>query len=108
MSPLLVGRESECAALRTHLAETGRVILVSGEAGAGKTTLVEHVLAGTMRPTKPPPHLATDGLAQPGEFRGQRHRSPVCVEAAGIRQHPHQRPADRIVLWPDRGARLSE
>jgi len=47
MSPSLVGREGECAALRTHLAQTGRVILVSGEAGAGKTTLVEHVLAGT-------------------------------------------------------------
>lgn len=49
MSPLLVGREHECAMLRTHLAGTERavrVILVSGEAGVGKTTLVEHVLAG--------------------------------------------------------------
>lgn len=47
MSPSLVGREHECAALRAHLGNVGRVILVSGEAGAGKTTLVEHVLAGT-------------------------------------------------------------
>jgi DNA-binding CsgD family transcriptional regulator len=47
MNPLLIGRENECAALRARLADTARVILVSGEAGVGKTTLVEHVLVGT-------------------------------------------------------------
>jgi DNA-binding CsgD family transcriptional regulator len=57
----LVGRDAECAALRHRLTApagaalagaalagseaAGPVVLVAGEAGAGKTTLVEHVLA---------------------------------------------------------------
>jgi DNA-binding CsgD family transcriptional regulator/tetratricopeptide (TPR) repeat protein len=46
MSRPLVGRDAECAALRHRLtAAAGPVVLVAGEAGAGKTTLVEHVLA---------------------------------------------------------------
>ena len=51
MDGLLVGRDAECAALRGCLAVSGTgpvpVVLVAGEAGAGKTTLVEHVLATT-------------------------------------------------------------
>jgi hypothetical protein len=49
MDGLLVGRDAECAALRSRLAVSQAgpvpVVLVGGEAGAGKTTLVEHVLA---------------------------------------------------------------
>src|SRR5690349_16640905 len=49
MDRFLVGRDAECAALRSRLtaARTGptSVVLVAGEAGVGKTTLVEHVLA---------------------------------------------------------------
>jgi len=49
MDRVLAGRDAECAALRRALAAApGRrppVILVSGEGGAGKTTLVEHVIA---------------------------------------------------------------
>jgi DNA-binding CsgD family transcriptional regulator/tetratricopeptide (TPR) repeat protein len=49
MDRFLVGRDAECAALGSRLtaARTGQasVVLVAGEAGAGKTTLVEHVLA---------------------------------------------------------------
>jgi len=52
MDRVLVGRDAECAALRAGLAAAqapwggaGSVILVAGEGGAGKTTLVEHVLA---------------------------------------------------------------
>jgi predicted ATPase/DNA-binding NarL/FixJ family response regulator len=51
MDGLLVGRDAECAALRGRLAVTeagpAPVVLVTGEAGAGKTTLVEQVLATT-------------------------------------------------------------
>ncbi len=51
MGRLLVGRDAECAAVRSSLAVSRAgpvpVVLVAGEAGAGKTTLVEHVLATT-------------------------------------------------------------
>jgi DNA-binding CsgD family transcriptional regulator/tetratricopeptide (TPR) repeat protein len=51
MSGSLAGRAAETDALRRCLrtASTGRapVVLVSGEAGVGKTALVEHVLTGT-------------------------------------------------------------
>ena len=51
MDRVLVGRDAECAVLRRALSAAPgrrpRVILVSGESGAGKTTLVEHVLAHT-------------------------------------------------------------
>jgi predicted ATPase len=54
MDGLLVGRDAECGALRSRLAisRAGPVplVLVTGEAGAGKTTLVEHVLASTSTP----------------------------------------------------------
>src|SRR5262249_12336099 len=54
MGRVLVGRDAECAALSRALAAAqGRgapVVLVSGEAGAGKTTLVEHVLPCTGMP----------------------------------------------------------
>jgi DNA-binding CsgD family transcriptional regulator/tetratricopeptide (TPR) repeat protein len=57
MTGMLVGRDAECAALRGAITEATRargapargapgsvVVLVAGEAGAGKTMLVEHVL----------------------------------------------------------------
>jgi DNA-binding CsgD family transcriptional regulator/tetratricopeptide (TPR) repeat protein len=51
MDRVLVGRDAECAGLRRALTVAqGRrapVVLVSGEGGAGKTTLVEYVLART-------------------------------------------------------------
>jgi predicted ATPase/DNA-binding CsgD family transcriptional regulator len=54
MDGLLVGREAECAALGRLLAVSPAgpvpVVLVAGEAGAGKTTLVEHVLATLSTP----------------------------------------------------------
>jgi DNA-binding CsgD family transcriptional regulator/tetratricopeptide (TPR) repeat protein len=50
----VVGRDAECAMLRRCLAAprggAGSIVLVAGEAGAGKTTLVEHVLAATATP----------------------------------------------------------
>ena len=49
MTQAFVGREDEIAALRAHFAEvavgTPRVLLIDGEAGIGKTTLVERFLA---------------------------------------------------------------
>ncbi len=53
MTGLLVGREAERAALRGRAglpgAGPGPVVLVTGEAGAGKTTLVEDALAAPPR-----------------------------------------------------------
>src|SRR5262245_58978922 len=52
----LVGREAQVEALQAllHGAPAGRppVTLVAGEAGIGKTALVEHVLAGTGQPVR--------------------------------------------------------
>ena len=54
MDGLLVGRDAECVALHGLLAVPRAgpvpVVLVTGEAGAGKTTLVEHVLATLSTP----------------------------------------------------------
>jgi DNA-binding NarL/FixJ family response regulator len=54
MDGLLVGRDAECTTLRSRLAVSRAgpvpVVLVAGEAGAGKTSLVEHVLATTCTP----------------------------------------------------------
>ncbi len=54
MVRLLVGRDAECDALRRGLSASHAgpraVVLVTGEGGAGKTTLVEHVLARTATP----------------------------------------------------------
>ncbi|MEP7022557.1 MAG: AAA family ATPase [Actinomycetota bacterium] len=54
MSGPVVGRDAEGAVLRRRLAAPpggqGTVVLVAGEAGAGKTRLVEHVLAATGTP----------------------------------------------------------
>jgi DNA-binding CsgD family transcriptional regulator len=54
MDRLLVGREAQAEALRAFLrgATAGRppVMLVAGEAGVGKTALVDHALAGAGQP----------------------------------------------------------
>jgi hypothetical protein len=42
---MLVGRDAECAVLRRATTAGPVVVLIAGEAGAGKTTLAEHVLA---------------------------------------------------------------
>jgi predicted ATPase len=59
--PLLVGREAELAALRQALAQALRgqrqVVLVSGEAGLGKTTVVDAFLATLAPDLAPEPPL---------------------------------------------------
>jgi DNA-binding winged helix-turn-helix (wHTH) protein len=56
LPPLLVGRDAEVAALRQHLGQAlqgqRQVVLVSGEAGLGKTTVVDAFLA-TLAPDPP-------------------------------------------------------
>ncbi len=51
--PLLVGRDRELALLRMRLTEmlkgSGRLILVGGEAGIGKTTLVRSLTDEALR-----------------------------------------------------------
>ena len=54
MSRPVVGRDAECDVLRRSLdpprGGPGTVVLVTGEAGAGKSALVEHVLAASATP----------------------------------------------------------
>ncbi|MFZ0667056.1 MAG: AAA family ATPase, partial [Acidimicrobiales bacterium] len=54
LSPVMVGRGSQLARLRFLAGASGdpRVALVSGEAGSGKTRLIQELLAGIERPTK--------------------------------------------------------
>ncbi|HEY7011228.1 MAG TPA: ATP-binding protein, partial [Streptosporangiaceae bacterium] len=55
-SGVLVGREAQVEALQEFLhggpAGSPRVMLVAGEAGVGKTALVDHVLAGAGQPVR--------------------------------------------------------
>ncbi|MGH2615137.1 MAG: AAA family ATPase, partial [Thermomicrobiales bacterium] len=41
LCPITIGRSVEIAALHTFLAQSGGVLLISGEAGVGKTRLVQ-------------------------------------------------------------------
>src|SRR5262252_7954264 len=56
VSGVLVGREAQVEALQESLegAPAGRppVVLVAGEAGVGKTALVDHVLVGSGQPVR--------------------------------------------------------
>src|SRR5439155_808886 len=98
MDRVLVGRDAECAALRRALAAApGRrapVILVSGEAGAGKTTLVEHVLAHTGTPVLSGRAADWAGAAYDVLARALR---PAVREKAG--------PLPRVLsqIFPERG-----
>jgi hypothetical protein len=55
-SGVLVGREAQVEALQEflHGGPAGRppVMLIAGEAGVGKTALVDHVLAGAGQPVR--------------------------------------------------------
>jgi hypothetical protein len=92
-----------CAALRRALAAArGRrppVILIAGEAGAGKTTLVEHVLARTGTPVLPGRAAEWAGTAYDVLGRALR---PAIRDAAG--------PVPRILaqIMPERGAPPAE
>jgi DNA-binding CsgD family transcriptional regulator len=103
MDRVLVGRDAECAALRRALAAArGRrppVILVAGEAGAGKTTLVEHVLVSTGTPVLP--GRATEWAGAAYDVLGRALR-PAIMDTAG--------PVPRVLaqIIPERGAPPAE
>ena len=111
MDRVLVGRDAECAELRRALlpgpgaagaAARGRrppVILVAGEAGAGKTTLVEHVLARTGTPVLPGRAAEWAGAAYDVLGRALR---PAIRDTAG--------PVPRVLaqIIPERGAPPAE
>ena len=63
LSPVMVGRDAELERLRRLLQPTGdpRVALVSGEAGVGKTRLVQELLASA-----PPSTVVLSGRAEQG------------------------------------------
>jgi DNA-binding CsgD family transcriptional regulator len=111
MDRVLVGRDAECATLRRALlpgrcaagaAAQGRrppVILVAGEAGAGKTTLVEHVLARTGTPVLSGRAAEWAGAAYDVLGRALR---PAIRDTAG--------PGPRVLaqIIPERGAPPAE
>lgn len=103
MDRVLVGRDAECAALRRALAAGRRprppVILVAGEAGAGKTALVEHVLARTGTPALP--GRATEWAGTAYDVLGRALR-PAIRDTAG--------PVPRVLakIIPERGAPPAE
>src|SRR6266702_3981665 len=81
MGGLLTGRDAEAAALRSILAAgpdlRAPVVFVAGEAGAGKTALVEHVLGGA-GPTHEPGSGGTGPAREPGGTgpAGAGHAAP--------------------------------
>ena len=98
MVRVLVGRDAECAVLSRALAAAqGRgapVVLVSGEGGVGKTTLVEHVLARTATPVLSGRAAAWTGAAYDVLARALR---PAVRDMAG--------PVPTVLaqIFPERG-----
>jgi DNA-binding CsgD family transcriptional regulator len=97
MTGTLVGRGAECAALHSQIeaaaAGKGLVILVAGEAGAGKTALVDHVLDG-------------DGLRV---LRGRATEwsytayDPIAMAIRPLLPPAGERPAALAQLFPEPG-----
>jgi tetratricopeptide (TPR) repeat protein len=87
LKPLLVGRERETSELRSYLADAlagrGSVVLVSGEAGIGKTTL-------------------TSWLAADAEERGALVLTGGCYDLGTT--PPYGPWAEIISAWPDPSA----
>ena len=88
MTGMLVGRDAECAALRRAVAAATEsreapgpvVILVAGEAGAGKTTLAEHGPRAGTGPGAARPGCGVGGdrvrRARPGAAPGRASATP--------------------------------
>jgi DNA-binding CsgD family transcriptional regulator len=99
MGRVLVGRDAECAVLRRALAAAqGRrapVVLVSGEGGAGKTTLVEHVLARTGTPV-------LSGRA--AEWAGAAYDVLARALRSASRDMAGSAPPVLAQIFPERGA----
>jgi DNA-binding NarL/FixJ family response regulator len=96
---VLVGRDAECAALRGRLSEArdGRapVVLVAGEAGAGKTTLVEHVLADA-------PGRVLRG--RPAAWAGRPYEVIASALRPAVRRAGERLPAVLAQVMPELGA----
>jgi DNA-binding CsgD family transcriptional regulator/GTPase SAR1 family protein len=67
----LLERDAHLSELNQRFADVvngkGRVVFLSGEAGAGKTSLIEQFADG-LRPTTPVSIVSCDGLGMPGPF----------------------------------------
>ncbi len=99
MDRVLVGREAEGAALRGALSGPVPVVLVAGEGGAGKTTLVGHVLAGAG------PAVLTGRAA---EWAGTAYDVLARALRPALRNAAGPVPAALAQIMPELGAPPSE
>lgn len=74
----LAGGERELAALSAAI-EAGRVVLVSGDAGIGKTRLVQEATATPCRRRVPSHDADSLRMPEPSPKDGKRRRRPVKV-----------------------------
>ena len=106
-SGVLVGREAQVEALQEflHGGPAGRppVMLVAGEAGVGKTALVDHVLAGAGQPVR-------RGWAAGRKSAVYEVLAQVLTPAASSQSMPPRGPVDgrAPVLSPDPGRLADE
>lgn len=106
-STLALGEQLARAILRTGIVETGFVIELLGDLGAGKTTLVRGVLRGlgytgrVKSPTYPLLETYQVGDVAVAHFDLYRLESPEAFTEAGFEDY-FVGPGVRFVEWPDR------
>jgi tetratricopeptide (TPR) repeat protein len=95
LSPVMVGRASELARLKKLAQPSGepRVTLISGEAGSGKTRLVQELLADL------PP--STRGMTARAEEGAMGRPFALLLEAVGPEVSQWERVPDGLRAWED-------
>ena len=107
MGGSLAGRDTEAAALRGLLgaARAGRapIVFVAGEAGAGKTALVEHVLAESGRAPGPEAPLLVFS-SRAADWNSAAYQPVADLIRPALASVPGPVPGILAVILPDRAA----